>query len=50
MMAYNSKSQKSGKKLVEETQDLWKTYSKKREVWANHAQEDRDSGIPRSSS
>ena len=42
MMAYNSKSQKSGKKLVEETHDLWKTYSKKREVWANHAQEDRE--------
>jgi len=42
MMAYNSKSQKSGKKLVDETQDIWKTYSKKREVWANHAQEDRE--------
>ena len=42
MMAYNSKSQKSGKKLVDETQNIWKTYSKKREVWANHAQEDRE--------
>ena len=42
MMAYSSKSQKSGKKLVEETHDVWKTYSKKREVWANHAQEDRE--------
>jgi hypothetical protein len=42
MMAYNSKSQKSGKKLVEETQSLWKTYSKKRETWAHHAQEDRE--------
>jgi len=42
MMAYSSKSQKSGKKLVDETQSLWKTYSKKREVWATHAQEDRE--------
>ena len=42
MMAYNSKSQKTGKKLVDETQSLWKTYSKKREGWANHAQEDRE--------
>ena len=41
-MAYNSKSAKSGKKLVEETQQLWKTYSQKREVWATHAQEDRE--------
>ena len=42
MMAYSSKSQKTGKKLVDETQSLWKTYSKKRETWANHAQEDRE--------
>ena len=42
MMAYSSKSQKTGKKLVDETQNIWKTYSKKREVWANHAQEDRE--------
>ena len=42
MMAYSSKSQKTGKKLVDETQSLWKTYSKKREVWATHAQEDRE--------
>ena len=42
MMAYSSKSQKTGKKLVDETQSLWKTYSKKREMWANHAQEDRE--------
>ena len=41
-MAYNSKTQKTGKKLVDETQSLWKTYSKKREQWANHAQEDRE--------
>ena len=42
MMAYNSKSNKTGKKLVDETQSIWKTYSKKRESWASHAQEDRE--------
>ena len=42
MMAYSSKSQKTGKKLVDETQDLFKTYSEKRETWANHAQEDKE--------
>tara|TARA_R110000824_G_scaffold242507_2_gene431199 strand:+ start:816 stop:3002 length:2187 start_codon:yes stop_codon:yes gene_type:complete len=42
MMAYNSKSSKTGKKLVEETQSIWKTYSKKRETWASHAQEDKE--------
>jgi len=42
MMAYSSKSDKSGKSLVDETQDLFKTYSEKRETWANHAQEDRE--------
>jgi len=42
MMAYESKSQKTGKKLVDETHNIWKTYSKKREKWANHAQEDRE--------
>tara|TARA_R100000656_G_scaffold111020_1_gene82985 strand:- start:563 stop:2752 length:2190 start_codon:yes stop_codon:yes gene_type:complete len=41
-MAYNSKSAKSGKKLVDETQQLWKTYSQKRETWASHAQEDKE--------
>ena len=41
-MAYKSKSEKTGKKLAEETHDIWKTYSKKREMWANHAQEDRE--------
>ena len=40
MMAYSSKNQKTGKKLVDETQQIFKTYSKKRETWANHAQED----------
>ena len=42
MMAYSSKNQKRGKKLVDETQDLFKTYSQKRETWANHAQEDKE--------
>ena len=42
MMAYSKKSTKSNKKVVEETQDLWKSYSKKRETWANHAQEDKE--------
>ena len=42
MMAYSSKSDKTGKRLVDETQDLFKTYSEKRETWANHAQEDRE--------
>ena len=42
MMAYSSKSDKSGKSLVDETQDLFKTYSEKRKTWANHAQEDRE--------
>ena len=41
-MANESKSAKSNKKVVQETQDLWKTYSKKREVWATHAQEDKE--------
>ena len=41
-MAYSSKSDKTGKPLVNETQDLFKTYSEKRETWANHAQEDRE--------
>ena len=42
MMANESKSTKSKKKVVEETQDLWKSYSKKRETWATHAQEDKE--------
>jgi len=33
---------KSGKKLVEETVDLWKTYSNNRETWATQAQEDKE--------
>jgi len=42
MMANELKSTKSKKKVVEETQDLWKSYSKKRETWARHAQEDKE--------
>ena len=42
MMAYSLKSEKTGKELVNETQQLFKTYSKKRETWANHAQEDKE--------
>lgn len=42
MMAYSSKLKKTGKKLVDETKDLFKTYSQKRETWANHAQEDKE--------
>lgn len=38
-MAYKGKS---GKKLVEETVDLWKTYSNNRETWATQAQEDKE--------
>ena len=32
----------TGKKAVEETQNLWKDYSRKRDQWAYHAQEDRE--------
>tara|TARA_R100001530_G_scaffold40861_2_gene31403 strand:+ start:3638 stop:5986 length:2349 start_codon:yes stop_codon:yes gene_type:complete len=35
-------TQPDEKKFVEETQDLWKTYSNKRDTWATHAQEDRE--------
>ena len=42
-MAYTEKdSEKSNDDLVNETHDLFKTYSSKREVWANHAQEDSE--------
>ena len=40
-MAYTQQSDED-KKLVDETQDLWRTYSNKRETWATHAQEDRE--------
>ena len=39
-MAYSKK--KSGKKKVDETHELFKSYSNKREVWAEHAQEDKE--------
>ena len=40
-MAYGKKA-KSGKKKVEETHELFKSYSNKREPWAEHAQEDKE--------
>jgi len=40
-MAYGKKS-KSKKKKVEETHELFKSYSNKRESWAEHAQEDKE--------
>jgi len=40
-MAYGKKA-KSGKKKVLETHELFKSYSNKREVWAEHAQEDKE--------
>ena len=33
---------KTGKKLVEETHNLWRDYSNKRETWAKHAVEDKE--------
>ena len=41
-MAYSEKDSKSYKKLVDETHDLFKTYSNKRELWAQSAQEDAE--------
>lgn len=42
-MAYTDKdSEKSNKELVDETHDLFKTYSNKRELWAGQAQEDAE--------
>ena len=42
-MAYSDKdSKKSSEELVNETHDLFKTYSSKREVWASQAQEDAE--------
>ena len=40
-MAY-SKKPKDSKKKAQETHDLFKLYSDKREVWAEHAQEDKE--------
>jgi hypothetical protein len=42
-MAYSNKdSEKSNEELVNETHDIFKTYSSKRETWANQAQEDAE--------
>ena len=42
-MAYSNKdSEKSNEQLVNETHDIFKTYSSKRETWANQAQEDAE--------
>ena len=40
-MAYTKKP-KSQKAKVQDTHDLFKTYSDKREIWAEHAQEDKE--------
>ena len=40
-MAY-TKNSKSKKKKIEETHNLFKSYSSKREIWAEHAQEDKE--------
>ena len=37
-----SYEQLSDKEAVEKVHSLWRTYSKNRETWANHAQEDRE--------
>ena len=39
-MAY--KKNQSKKSIVDETVDLWKAYSNKREIWADQAQEDKE--------
>ncbi len=41
-MAYSNKKHSNPKKIVEETQQVFKTYSLKRQNWASHAQEDRE--------
>jgi hypothetical protein len=41
-MAYSGKKKLSGKPLVDETLDLWKNYGEKRDVWAEHAKEDKE--------
>ena len=39
-MAYVEKETDIPEDIVESTQSIWKTYSQKRETWAEHAQED----------
>ena len=41
-MAYVEKESEIDKDVVQNTQDLWRTYSNKRETWANQAQEDAE--------
>ena len=44
-MAYNQKDDKQPDKqenMVQETQDLFKDYSSKRDTWAMHAKEDKE--------
>ena len=43
-MAYNQKDgkeQDSEEDIVQETQELFRDYSSKRDVWAQHAKEDK---------
>ena len=35
-------NQLSDEEAVQQVQDLWRTYSKNRETWAQHAQEDKE--------
>jgi len=41
-MAYVEKEGEIPEDIVESTQSTWKTYSQKRELWAEHAQEDAE--------
>tara|TARA_R100000808_G_C2152673_1_gene162277 strand:+ start:2466 stop:4547 length:2082 start_codon:yes stop_codon:yes gene_type:complete len=41
-MAYKNKTNKNKKKIVDETIELFRLYSRKRETWAQHAQEDKE--------
>ena len=41
-MAYNKKGDKGHKKLVEETQNLFKRYSGERDRWAKNVKEDKE--------
>ena len=41
-MAYGKKGEKSGSKLVDETLEIFDTYSSKRDNWAAQAKEDKE--------
>ena len=41
-MAYNEKDSKDESSIVDDTHDLWKTYSQEREPWARNAKEDKE--------